>query len=98
MTIVWSLPVRGEPLTSTRGDVVRARHLLEALREEGHEVVVVEDAAHGHTQAAVAAYRVCLRSWLSNRAALMLRDAGRCVHGVLHGLHVAAVVRSTGAG
>jgi glycosyltransferase involved in cell wall biosynthesis len=95
--IVWSLPVRGEPLTSSRGDLVRARYLIDAMRSDGHEVVVVEDAAHGHTQAAVATYRTWLRSLLPRRPALILRDIGRGLHGCMHGVHVAAMARAAHA-
>jgi glycosyltransferase involved in cell wall biosynthesis len=95
--IVWSLPVRGERLTSCRGDVVRARHLIDALREDGHEVIVVEDAAHGHTHAAVAAYRTWTRFWLPSRLSFLLRDLGRSLHGCVHGLHVAATARANDA-
>jgi glycosyltransferase involved in cell wall biosynthesis len=95
--IAWSLPVRGEHLTSSRGDVVRARHLIEALRREGHDVIVIDDAAHGHTQAAVTTYRHWLRWWLPRPAAFILRDIGRVVHGCMHGAHVWAAVRATRA-
>jgi glycosyltransferase involved in cell wall biosynthesis len=95
--IVWSLPLRGERLTSSRGDVVRARHLIEALREEGHDVIVIDDAAHGHTHAAVTTYRNRLRSWLPRSTALIVRDIGRIVHGCMHGAHVQAAARTTRA-
>jgi glycosyltransferase involved in cell wall biosynthesis len=94
MTIVWSLPVRGERLSSSRGDLVRARSLIEAMRADGHEVLVVEDATHAHTQAAVTTYRKWVRSMLPRRPTLVLRDLGRAVHGCVHGLHVAAAARA----
>lgn len=97
MKIVWSLPVRGERLTSSRGDLVRARSLIDGLRTDGHEVIVVEDAGQVDTQAAVFAYRRVLRSLLSPHIALILRDTGRAVHGVLHGFRVAATARRTRA-
>lgn len=97
MKIVWSLPVRGERLTSSRGDLVRARSLIDGLRAEGHEVIVVEDAGRVDTQAAVFAYRTVLRSLLPRRIGLILRDIGRAVHGVLHGLRVAGTARRTRA-
>lgn len=97
MTIVWSLPVRGERLTSSRGDLVRARSLIEALRSDGHEVIVVADATERESQAAVFAYRTVLRALLPRAAALVLRDLGRIVHGILHGLRVAAAARRTRA-
>jgi glycosyltransferase involved in cell wall biosynthesis len=95
--IVWSLPVRGERLTSSRGDLVRARYLIEAMRSDGHEVIVVEDATYGHTQAAVATYRTWLRSSLPRGLSLILRDVGRGVHGCLHGMHVASTARAARA-
>lgn len=97
MKIVWSLPVRGERLTSSRGDLVRARSLIQAMRADGHDVTVVEDAEHAHTQAAVATYRTWLRSVLPRRPTLALRDIGRSVHGCLHGIHVASTARAIGA-
>lgn len=93
MTIVWSLPVRGEPITSTRGDLVRARSLMEALRADGHDVLVVKDEEQTGTRAAVATYRQVLRSRLPSRAALVLRDIGRVVHGFVHGVRVAETAR-----
>jgi glycosyltransferase involved in cell wall biosynthesis len=95
--IVWSLPVRGERLTSIRGDLVRARSLIDALRSDGHEVIVVEDAAQVGMQVAVFTYRTVFRSLLSRRIALVLRDIGRAAHGWLHGLRVAATARRTRA-
>lgn len=97
MRIVWSLPVRGERLTSSRGDLVRARYLIEALRSDGHEVTVVEDGASGHGRAAVFTYRRWVRSWLPRRPALVLRDIARGVHGCLHGVRVSATARRTQA-
>jgi glycosyltransferase involved in cell wall biosynthesis len=73
MKILWSLPVRGERLGSSRGDMVRAKKLVEALRGVGHEVHVVEFGA----SSAVSAYRKILRGVLPRLPALMLRDAGR---------------------
>lgn len=93
MTIVWSLPVRGERLTSSRGDLVRARSIINAMRADGHEVIVVEDATHAHTQAAVTTYRKWVRAVLPRRPTLVLRDIARSVHGCVHGLHVAATAR-----
>ena len=94
MKIVWSLPVRGERLSSSRGDLVRARSLIDALRADGHEVSVVEDAEHAHTQAVVATYRSWLRSVLPRRPTLILRDLGRSMHGCAHGIHVASAARA----
>lgn len=93
MRIVWSLPVRGERLTSSRGDLVRARYLIEALRSDGHDMIVVEDAAQLSARAVVSTYRTVLRSLLPRPVALVLRDIGRGVHGCVHGARVAAAAR-----
>jgi glycosyltransferase involved in cell wall biosynthesis len=97
MKIIWSLPVRGERLTGTRGDLVRARSLIEALRDAGHEVEVVEDAATANGQSAVALYRGVIRRLLPRRAALVLRDVGRLLHGRRHARRVAELAVRSGA-
>jgi glycosyltransferase involved in cell wall biosynthesis len=86
---VWSIPVRGERLESSRGDLVRARYLIEALRAEGHEIHVVEDAARAGANITVSAYRGVVRRALPRRLGLILRDLGRCLHARAHGSHVA---------
>jgi glycosyltransferase involved in cell wall biosynthesis len=95
--ITWSLPVRGETLQGTRGDLVRARQLVEALRAGGHEVVVVEDAARPGSRALVGGYRSVARRFLPRRVALVLRDAGRVLHARAHGRHVAEAALAQGA-
>lgn len=97
MRITWSLPVRGERLDSLRGDLVRARRMVEALRQEGHELQVVEDAARPGAGLAVDGYRRVVRRVLPSRAALVLRDLGRSLHGRAHGRRVAAAARGQGA-
>jgi glycosyltransferase involved in cell wall biosynthesis len=84
MRIVWSLPVRGERLGSGRGDLVRAKKLIEALQAEGHEVRVVE---YG-TSTAVSAYRHILRDLLPHLPAMMIRDAGRWAASLGHARRV----------
>ncbi len=93
MKVIWSLPVRGERLDSSRGDLVRARSLIDALRQEGHDVRVVEAEAATATAAATSVYRRFVRRLLPRRIALVLRDIGRTVHGFAHGTRVAAAVR-----
>jgi glycosyltransferase involved in cell wall biosynthesis len=93
MKITWSLPVRGESLDSTRGDVVRARQLIEALQAAGHEVRVVEDVARPGASLKVAGYRRVVQHLLPRRVALVLRDVGRWLHGRAHGRWVASVAR-----
>lgn len=93
MTIVWSLPIRGERLDSSRGDVVRARSLIEALRAEGHDVLVVASADRSFHRLAVDGYRRCLRDWLPPGTKAAVRDVGRVVQGALHGVRVARTAR-----
>lgn len=97
MKLIWSLPIRGEGLDSSRGDVVRARSLIDALRLDGHDVRVVEADSAPAAAAATAAYRRGVRRLLPRRAALLLRDLGRVVHGWAHGSRVAAAAREHGA-
>ncbi len=73
MKILWSLPVFGETLNSSRGDLVRAKNLVGALRDIGHDVHVINFGA----AAAVSAYRQVLRRMLPRLPALIIRDAGR---------------------
>jgi glycosyltransferase involved in cell wall biosynthesis len=75
--ITWSLPVPGESPESSRGDVVRARSLVEGLQGEGHDVRLVAASSHGEAGAAVAAYRGSARRILPGALARPLRDAGR---------------------
>lgn len=93
MRAVWSIPVRGERLDSSRGDLVRARYLIEALRAEGHEIHVVEDAARPGANITVSAYRGLVRRALPRRPGLILRDMGRCLHARAHGRRVAHEAR-----
>jgi len=97
MKITWSLPVYGERLDSSRGDLVRARCLIEALRGDGHEVRVVEDAARPGSRLAVTTYRDVVRRIVPTRAAVALRDVGRWLHSRGHGRRVAAQARQQGA-
>lgn len=97
MKITWSLPVRGLSLDAHRGDVVRARSLIDALRGDGHEVVVVEDVHRPGSAATVALFRKGVRRMLPGKLALAARDIGRWLHGRLHGARVAEVARKQGA-
>ena len=94
MRIVWSLPVRGETLTSARGDLVRARALIAALRAAGHKVLVVEDGATPAARGRVRAYRSIVKRVLPSLAARTLRDLFRIPHGRAHARRVAAVARA----
>lgn len=105
MRITWSLPVRGERLgtvpgegpASTRGDLVRARALIDALRALGHDVDVVEDAARPGAGLAVTGYRSVVRRLLPRRLALVARDLGRVLHARAHARHVLASLTRTRA-
>lgn len=97
MRIVWSLPVRGETLSGHRGDLVRARNLIAALRDCGHQVEVIESSAVPGAVAAVGGYRDIVRRLLPGPVALVLRDLGRYLHGRAHGRHVGARAVTTGA-
>jgi glycosyltransferase involved in cell wall biosynthesis len=93
MRIAWSLPAAAERLEGTRGDLVRARRLVEALRADGHHVTVVEIAAGRGSTAVVSTYRDFVRRVLPPSVALLLRDLGRVAHARVHGRRVAAVAR-----
>ena len=78
MKIVWSLPIPSQGIVgSSRGDLVRAGKLIEALRHLGHEVAVVENSARVATRIAVSAYRGGVRRLLPRSLSLALRDLGR---------------------
>jgi glycosyltransferase involved in cell wall biosynthesis len=97
MRITWSLPVPGEPFDSGRGDVVRARSLIQALRALGHEVEVVAAAEEGATSTAVRAYRGVVRRLLPRWAALALRTSGRIALARSHARRVALQARKQAA-
>lgn len=97
VNVVWSLPVRGESPDSSRGDLVRARSLIEAMREEGHRVVVVADQEAPAARTRVASYRRLVRPFFPVPIAGAVRDLGRVAHGWAHGRRVAAVARREGA-
>jgi len=94
MRVIWSLPVRGESIDSSRGDVVRARSLIQALRVDGHDVVVVSDAEAPGGRARVAAYRGMVRPLLPGALARIARDAGRIAHARLHARRLIAAARA----
>lgn len=96
MRIAWSFPVRGERLDGTRGDLVRACHMVAALRRDGHEVHVVEAAQRPASRIAVAGYRQLARRLVPRRGALVLRDLGRALDGRSHGVRLARTATSCG--
>ena len=93
MRITWSLPTNGERLGGTRGDLVRASRLIQALRADGHDVQVVESAAQPLAEAAVTTYRRVVRRLLPRRPGLTLRDLGRWARARAHGRRVASAAR-----
>jgi glycosyltransferase involved in cell wall biosynthesis len=97
MKITWSVPVRGETMDSTRGDVVRAWSLIRALRADGHEVLVVEDSNAIVARTTVKAYRGIVRRILPRAVALVLRDLGRVLHARRHARRVIAAARDQGS-
>jgi glycosyltransferase involved in cell wall biosynthesis len=97
MRIAWSVPAPGDRLGGSRGDLVRARNLIAALRAEGHEICVVERAAAPATAVAVATYRRVIRRLVPRGAALALRDAGRWAEAWGHGRRVTAAARAHAA-
>ena len=97
MRIIWSLPVRGERLSSSRGDLVRARRLIEALQAQGHELEVVADADTLRSRLSVSSYRRLVRRVPPARLALVLRDVGRWLHARGLAQRVASRAREQGA-
>ena len=97
MKITWSLPVGGERLNGSRGDLVRAARLIDALRCHGHEVHVVERMDRAGAETVVKTYRNGVRRALPARAALVLRDAARWADARHHGRRVAAAARAQSA-
>ena len=89
MRIIWSLPVRGERLDSNRGDIIRAKCLIEAIRSEGHEVNIVEDAAQPISAFTVSTYRKIVKHVLPKKVAFVIRDIGRWLQSRAHGKRVA---------
>jgi len=81
--------MRHERLGSSRGDLVRAKCLIEGLVGLGHEVLVVQDADRPGSQTIVGGYRNIVRRILPHRLALVVRDIGRLVHARAHGRAVA---------
>ncbi|MBN1569684.1 MAG: glycosyltransferase [Acidobacteria bacterium] len=93
MKILWSIPARGERLGSSRGDLVRAKRMIEALRQIGHEVRVVEFGS----PPAVSAYRQVFSRVLPPMPAMVARDAGRWLASIQHGRRAALQATRFGA-
>lgn len=88
MKVTWSIPVRGDRLKSGRGDLVRAHGLIEALRAQGHDVVVVDDTGL-FARAQVAFFRTLVRRLLPRRVADALRDIARARYARRHAARLA---------
>jgi glycosyltransferase involved in cell wall biosynthesis len=97
MKITWSIPVWGETLSSTRGDIVRARQLITALRNAGHEVHVVARGSGAATGIMVAGYRGVIRRILPQLPALILRDVSRFANSLAFGWRLAKEARKHGS-
>lgn len=97
MKITWSIPVRGHRTGAGRGELVRARGLIGALRGEGHEVVVVEAAARTRARVEAALYRTLAAPLLPRRISGALRGAAHAGYAQSHAERVAAAAREQGA-
>jgi glycosyltransferase involved in cell wall biosynthesis len=97
MRITWSLPVPGESPESARGDVVRARNLVDGLRREGHDVRLVAAGTRAGARAAVCAYRRGVYGLLPAALARALRDVGRLGWARAHARRVAREAREQAA-
>lgn len=96
MKITWSIPVFGQGLDSGRGDLVRARALVDALRSRGHEVRVVEARNRPGRQVDDALYRKLLAGRLPDRVRLALRDVAWWWRSRGHGRRVAETAEDQG--
>ena len=78
MKILYCLPSPSHRLSSKEaGHIVRANAILDALRDEGHEIIVVQAADSQTTQAAATAHRSLVRRFLPRLLALCIRDVAR---------------------
>jgi glycosyltransferase involved in cell wall biosynthesis len=76
-------------LESGRGDLVRARGLIEALRRDGHDVLVVEALNRPGRGVEESFYRGVVRRLLPGRGHLVLRDVAWWRRSRAHGRRVA---------
>lgn len=97
MRITWSVPVFSQGLGSGRGDLVRARALIRALRAAGHDVRVVEARERPGAEVEQTVYREVVGRLLPGRARLALRDAAWWWRSRGHGRRVADAARDQGA-
>lgn len=97
MRVIWAIPAWGQTLASTSGDMVRAQHLIEALRNAGHDVYVVERSGASSVSSAsdimAAGYRGVVRRLLPRQIALALRDVSRYGNSRAFGRRVAEEAR-----
>lgn len=78
MKIVYSLPHPADKLKSEQaGHTIRASAMLGALEKLGHEIVRVEAASSGQSQAAVNVYRKVFKKLLPRPIAMRMRDMAR---------------------
>jgi glycosyltransferase involved in cell wall biosynthesis len=68
--------------------------LIAALRDQGHDVKVVAATEQAAAEFTVSAYRQIARRVLPDKAALVLRDVGRWLHGRSHGARLAAAAQA----
>lgn len=97
MKITWSIPVFGQALGSGRGDLVRARALIEALRSRGHDVWVVEARDRPGRRMDDVLRQGLADRILPERGRLPLRDLARWWRGRGHGRRVTRAATEQGA-
>jgi glycosyltransferase involved in cell wall biosynthesis len=95
--VTWSVPVFSQGLDAGRGDLVRARALIDALRSRGWEVQVVEARDRPGREIEESIHRRLAGRVLPGQARLALRDAARWWRSRGHGRRVARAAREQGA-
>lgn len=97
MRVTWSVPVFSQGLDAGRGDLVRARALIDALRSRGWEVRVVEARDRPGREIEESIHRRLAGRVLPGHVRLALRDVARWWRSRGHGRRVARVAREQGA-
>jgi glycosyltransferase involved in cell wall biosynthesis len=96
MKIVYSLPHPADKLGSTgAGHTVRATAMLNALEQLGHEIIRLEAASEGSTQAAVGLYRNVVKKMIPRPIAMRMRDTARIAHGRRYAQRLVELIQKT---
>jgi glycosyltransferase involved in cell wall biosynthesis len=96
MKIVYSLPHPADKLGSTgAGHTVRATAMLNALEQLGHEIIRLEAASEGSTQAAVGLYRNVIKKMIPRPIAMRMRDTARIAHGRRYAQRLVELIQKT---